>query len=73
MRGVIKHPHTPCIMCFFPLARNELPFLELNVSSGIMTEEVGHFDDGASHAIRISGGFPFDGTRHDILYVCKAE
>ena len=39
------------------------------MSSGVMTEEVGHFDDGASHAIRISGGFPFDGTRHEIVFV----
>ena len=48
---------------------NELPFLALNASSNVTTEEVGHFLYFSSHAIHIPEGFPFDGTEHTILYV----
>ena len=54
---------------FMAIALNEFPFLQLNSSRGVTTEVVGHFDNGASHAINIVGEFPIDGTRHTTLFV----
>jgi virulence-associated protein VagC len=39
------------------------------MSSDVETESIGHFDDGASQAIHIPNGFPFEGTSHTSLFV----
>ena len=47
-----------------------LPYIDLNASTSVPLQSLGHFDDGTSTAIHIgNGGFPFGDTRHDILYV----
>lgn len=48
---------------------NELQFLPLGSAQSVVTESVGHFDDGASHAIHIPNGFPFEGTLHTTAFV----
>ncbi len=49
---------------------SQLPYLDLNVSdSTIPLTVLGHFDDGASDAVQIFGGFPFANTTHTFLFV----
>ena len=48
---------------------NVLPFLALNATDGVETEEVGHFDDGVSHAILVPQGFHFGNTLQNIIFV----
>ena len=71
VEGYYSHLHEfhSYLYYFDAVSRNALPFLQLNSSRGVTTEAVGHFDDGASHAINIVGEFPIDGTRHTTLFV----
>ena len=50
---------------------NVLPFLALNATDGVETEEVGHFDDGVSHTIHIRNGFPFGTSLHTFAFVSQ--
>lgn len=52
---------------------NVLPFLLINATNGVETLEVGHFDDGVSHAIYVPHGFLFGNALHNIIFVsCEA-
>ena len=47
----------------------QLQYLSLDTTPGVEREYVGHFDDGVSHAIHISDGFPFGNFIHSSVYV----
>lgn len=69
---------SPIKLLFFVLSvhsdRNVLPYIDLGVSDGVPLQAMGHFDDGASEAIYISGdGFPFGDTHRNIIYVSHAS
>lgn len=44
-------------------------FISLNTTDGVMTEFVGHYDDGVSHAIHVPNGFPFGNLQHTFIFV----
>lgn len=48
-----------------------LEFLNLNSTGGVVTQSVGHFDDGVSHAINIPQGIPFGSLHHTFIFVSE--
>ena len=63
--------HTACYASFYcPYTDTSvMEYITLNETAGVMTESVGHFDDGVSHAIHVAEGFPFGNLQHTFIFV----